>query len=69
MLPDCYDPVYQEEARQRAWDETLARCPVCALCGRKILPDEVVHYTDRATVCIDCMDELVENEGIVEVNQ
>jgi hypothetical protein len=67
MIPDCYDPVRQEEDRQRAWDETLARCPVCALCGRIIRPGEVVHHTDRATVCAECVDELVENEGIVEV--
>ena len=67
MIPDCYDPVYQEERRQWEWDETLCRCPECALCKRKILPDEPYHYTENHSVCFECFDELAENEGIVEV--
>lgn len=68
MIPDCYDPVYQEERRQREWDNTLSKCPICRLCGLRILPDLPYRFTGTTAVCATCFDDLSENEGIVEVD-
>lgn len=67
MIPDCYDPVYQEGRLQRKWDDTLSKCPICRLCGRRILPDLPYRFTGTTAVCAACFDDLSENEGIVEV--
>lgn len=68
MIPDCYDPVHQEEHRQRSWDYVLSKCPVCALCKRRIYPDESYHYTGRSTVCNACVSDLLDNTDTVEVD-
>ena len=66
-IPDCYDPACQEDSRQRRWDEHLAKLPDCAICGRKIMDGEDVCEAHGKRVCGDCMDDLTENIGIVEV--
>lgn len=68
QIPDCYEGYRQEEERQRKWDATLSKCPICRLCGRRILPDLPYRYTGNNAVCAVCFDDLAENEGIVEVD-
>lgn len=35
-MPDCYDPVYQEERRQRKWDEHCVSALACSYCGSSV---------------------------------
>lgn len=67
MLPDCYDPVYQEERRQQEWDEYADALPVCTLCRRRLYPGDKFRTARYQIVCTRCMDELGENEDVVEV--
>lgn len=67
MLPDCYDPVYQEERRQQEWDEYADTLPVCVLCGRRLYPGDKCYTARHRTVCTGCKDELDEGEDVVEV--
>lgn len=68
MMPDCYEAYVQEERRQQAWDEHLEKLPTCCICGHKIMDGEEVHESKGRCVCADCMDELAENVGYVEVD-
>lgn len=67
MIPDCYEAYRQEEARQRAWDEYLARLPKCCICGRTIHNHEPIFEAGGKCVCFECFDELSENESICDV--
>lgn len=67
MIPDCYDPVRQEEERQREWDEYADTLPVCTLCRRRLYPGDKFHTACHWIVCTRCKDELDENEEVVEV--
>lgn len=67
MIPDCYDPVYQEERRQREWDEFADELPTCHLCRRRLYPGDKFHVANFFIVCACCKEELDENEEIVEV--
>lgn len=67
MLPDCYDPVCQEEQRQQEWDAYADTLPVCALCHRRLYPGDKFHTAWYHVVCIACKAELDENEDLVEV--
>lgn len=64
--PVCYDPVIQEERRQKAWDDFVDDLPVCKLCGHSVYPGDRYHETYASVVCSSCMDELRENECILE---
>lgn len=66
VIPDCYDPVRQEEQRQAEWDKLVELLPVCTLCKRKLYPEEKFHTASHQIVCTRCMDELNENIDIVE---
>lgn len=67
-IPDCYEAFYQEDKRQKAWDEYLARLPVCVICGEHVPEGQPVHESGGKFVCGCCMDDLNENIGIVEVD-
>lgn len=68
MLPDSYDPVFQEERRQLEWDEFAGTLPVCALCQRRLYPGDKYHTVKLHSVCSYCKDELDESdEDVVEV--
>lgn len=66
-IPDCYDPVYQEDRRQAEWDDIAEDLPVCALCGRRLYPGDRFHTASYQIVCPRCKEELDENEDVVEV--
>lgn len=68
MIPDCYDPVYQEETRQAAWDEYADTLPTCHLCRRRLYPGDRFHVAHFFVVCTGCKEELDENEDVVEVD-
>lgn len=68
MLPNCYEPVFQEERRQKEWDEYADTLPVCTLCKRKLYPGDKFHTASYTVVCPRCVEELQENEDIVEVS-
>lgn len=65
-IPDCYDPVVQEERRQASWDKTVKSLPECSLCRKKIFPGEKFHTAGRMAVCPSCVGELNENIEILE---
>lgn len=68
QIPDCYDPVYQEERRQAQWDKYAEDLPVCTLCRRRLYPGDKFHTARFMVVCTSCTDELNENVDIVEVS-
>lgn len=59
MIPDCYDPVYQEEQRQKRWDSE--KKTICCCCGDIIDPGSRFHTTRGKAVCRFCVGELEEN--------
>lgn len=68
LIPDDYDPVLQEERRQKAWDSFAENLPVCSCCGRSVYPGNHFHETRRIIVCTSCKEELDEGERILEVS-
>ena len=67
-IPDDYDPVYQEERRQAAWDRTEALLQRCHICGRTLYPGDKIHVASFFAVCPSCVEELTENEDIIELD-
>lgn len=69
-IPDCYDPVYQEERRQADFDRWASQFPICSCCGARIYPGgqfyELNVRKDALTVCEECASEMMENPCIVE---
>lgn len=65
-IPDCFDPVYQEEQRQAKWDRFIDKLPVCTLCRKLLLPGQKIHTASFMVVCSSCVEELNENVEIVE---
>lgn len=69
-LPDCYDPVVQEERRQLAWDRWIRRFPVCHGCGQPLLAGAVyfaLNVGDKTlNICQLCRQEMEENIHCVE---
>lgn len=68
QIPDCYDPVAQEEHRQARWDRFAGKLPECALCRKKLLPGDKFHAAGCMAVCPSCVEELNENIEILEEN-
>lgn len=72
-LPDCYDPVYQEDRRQREWDKFVENLPVCGCCGRSVYPNSVYYELDMMIkketiiVCEACKSDLDESERILDM--
>lgn len=69
-IPDCYDPVFQEERRQAQWDREAQWPPKCGCCGEVLFPGR--HYFemdvmgDTLIVCDECKDRMEDSEVIVE---
>lgn len=57
QIPECYDPVYQEELRQRQWDARQLRLPKCVSCrqpldhGRYL---DLTPYGAKEQICEEC---------------
>lgn len=59
MIPDCYDPVYQEETAQRAHDAWLQTRPICKDCKRHISSEKclpIFEYGITEYVCERCAE-------------
>lgn len=65
-IPDCYDPVVQEERRQVRWDRLADKLPVCTLCKTKLFLGDIFHTAGGKPVCSHCVDELHHNVEILE---
>ena len=69
-IPDCYDPVYQEERRQAEWDRRAMRFPICDCCGARIYPGSQFYALevrkDDLIVCEECASEMMDNPCYVE---
>ena len=61
-IPDCYDPVYQEERRQAS--------SICDCCGAVIYPGGKCYTLyvgkDALIVCAECASYMMDNPCIVE---
>lgn len=68
-IPDCYDPVAQEERRQTRWDRAVDKLPMCTLCRKKLFPGDKFHTAGCMAVCPSCVEELNENIEILEVTE
>lgn len=66
MIPDCYDPVFQAERRERVWDEYRRRTPCCDLCRETIRPGCPYRECSTGTVCEDCFEALMDNVNLYE---
>ena len=66
-IPDDYDPIAQEEQRQKEWDTFVEDLPVCSCCGSSVYPGDHYHESRTTIVCSSCKAELDENERILEV--
>lgn len=67
-IPNCYDPVYQEDRRQMELDKLCDGLPCCTLCNRTLYPGDKIRTVHRQPVCLSCFDELTENQDIVELD-
>lgn len=69
-IPDCYDPVYQEERRQADFDRWASHFPICNCCGAHIYTGGQFYKLDvgkdTLTVCGECASEMMDNPFIVE---
>lgn len=68
-IPDCYDPVYQAERWESEADRHSRQLPYCYLCGGTLYPGTKFHMAKYQCVCAACMEELIENEDIVELEE
>lgn len=68
-IPDCYDPVHQAERREAEADRKEVMLPHCCLCGETLYPGRKFHMAQYQVVCHDCLNELIENEDIVELEE
>lgn len=68
MIPDCYDPVRQEEARQAAWDRLVENLPRCGCCGESVYPGDYYHEHLDLILCHRCFSRLEDNEYLLEVS-
>lgn len=65
-IPNCYDPVRQAERREYKWDRYLKQLPVCAICGKTIMPGHKIHAARNTVACTGCVEDLSENYDFVE---
>lgn len=71
MIPDCYDPAYQEELAQRAHDAWLNTRPICKDCGRRIASERclpISEYGVTEYVCERCADRRMIDTDELEVS-
>ena len=55
MIPDCYDPIRQEEARQAAGDRLVENLPRCCHCNGSVYPHETYLEIDGMIYCEPCV--------------
>ena len=65
-IPNCYDPITQEEQRQAEWDEYVEKLPACTLCRKNLFPGQKFHTAGNLIVCASCVPSLHENIENVE---
>lgn len=62
------DADYQEELRQKAWDEFVEGLPKCSVCGAPFLPKSIMRKItvnkEVLLFCEDCFTELEESQEI-----
>lgn len=71
MIPDCYDPVYQEEMVQRMHDARLRTRPICKDCSRPIQSERCLPVTEYGLteyVCETCVDRRMIDIDELEVS-
>ena len=74
-IPNCYDPVFQEERHQNAVDRFVEHLPVCDCCFKSVYPEEVYYpfsvHKKRFIMCSNCKTDLddsgvfFEKEGVL----
>lgn len=61
-IPDCYDPISQEERRQAQMDQHAKHFPVCGCCGHYVYSHEKFWTLNvrksELIVCEDCKAEM-----------
>ena len=58
MIPDCYDPVYQDQVAQRAHDAWLNTRPKCKDCRKRIASQQclpIMDYGVEEYLCERCV--------------
>lgn len=69
-IPNCYDPVYQEERRQLQADRAVSQRPVCDCCFKPVKPGRPYYklsvLKELCTICEDCKEDLEESKQILE---
>lgn len=69
-IPNCYDPVFQEERRQLQADLAASQRPVCDCCFRPVRSGSPYYTLSvrkvRLTICEDCKEDLDESETYLE---
>lgn len=68
MIPDCYDPIRHEEARQAAWDRLAENFPRCGCCGESVYPGDYYHEHLNLILCHRCFNRMEDNEYLLEVS-
>lgn len=68
MIPDCYDPVRQEETRQAEWDRAMESVPRCSCCRESICPGDYYHEHQGMILCHRCFNRLEDSEILLEVS-
>lgn len=70
-IPNCYDPVYQEERRQAQADRAVSQRPVCVCCFKPVQPGRPYYkisvQKELYTICEDCKEDLDESETYLEI--
>ena len=70
QIPDCCDPVCQEEKRQADWDRFVEKLPVCGCCGHSIYPQDIFYklkiQKETIVVCADCKSDMDEGKQFLE---
>lgn len=64
QIPDCYDPVIQEEQRQAEWDAKCEAFPHCDECGGSLYPHDTYTEIGGHLYCEKCISNnthLVDN--------
>ena len=68
MIPNCYDPAYQDEQMQMEADRFRDTLPVCCLCKQTLYPGNRIYTSCQHVVCQSCKEDLDENADIVEIS-
>ena len=67
QIPDCYDPILQEERRQDEWDRKCSACPQCSCCGSPVLMADTYLEYGEIVLCEECVDKFTLSTMDLEV--